>query len=46
MKKTYLTPELYEVKFETEETLAISIVAPGNGSDPEVGVQVPLFGKK
>ena len=45
MKKTYLAPELFEVKFETEDTLVISIVAPGNGSDPEVGVEVPLFGK-
>jgi hypothetical protein len=45
MKKTYLAPELFEVKFETEDTLAISIVAPGSGNDPEVGVEVPLFGK-
>ena len=46
MKKTYLAPELFEVKFETEDTLAVSIVAPGNGNDPEVGVEVPLFGNK
>ena len=44
MKKTYLAPELNEVKFETEDTLVISIVSPGSGNDPEVGVEVPLFG--
>ena len=46
MKKEYQAPEICAVKFETEDTLVISIVSPGNGSDPEVGVQVPLFGKK
>ncbi len=44
MKKVYEAPLMEKVEFETEETLLISIVTPGKGTAPEVGVEVELFG--
>ncbi len=43
MKKTYEAPVMEKIEFETEDTLLSSIVTPGAGTAPEVGVEVPLF---